>query len=114
MRLAQNGGLEDQGDAGRRGKKQREKKLDADCIVLNGDTEGSSRSCRSSNRGYLNRELADGNEFGVYGLWWTRLHTEVGCLTAGRAAVVDELGMFLDGHVGGDAGCIKSAGAVHR
>lgn len=26
--------------------------------------------------------------------------TEVGCLTTGRAAVVDELGVFLDGHVG--------------
>lgn len=26
--------------------------------------------------------------------------TEVGCLTAGRAAVVDELGVFLHGHVG--------------
>lgn len=50
-----------------RQKAEREK-LDADCIVLNGDTEGSSRSCRSSNRGYLIRVLADGNGFGVYGL----------------------------------------------
>lgn len=53
---------------GTRGKKQSEKKLDADCIVLNGDTEGSSTSCPSSNRGYLIRELASGNGFGVYGL----------------------------------------------
>lgn len=53
---------------GTRGKKQSEKKLDADCIVLNGDTEGSSTSCLSSNRGYLIRELASGNGFGVYGL----------------------------------------------
>lgn len=34
--------------------------------VLNGDTEGSSRSCRSSSRGYLIRELANGSGFGVY------------------------------------------------
>lgn len=46
------------------------------------------------------------------------MHTEVGCLTAGRAAVDDELGMLLDGHVGNEAGYMKlagacSAGAVH-
>lgn len=38
-------------------------------LFLNGDTEGSSTSCPSSNRGYLIRELAKrAMEFGVYGL----------------------------------------------
>lgn len=61
--------MEDQGlRRDERGKKQRvREKLDAeDCIVLNGDTEGSSTSCPSSNRGYLIRELAKrAMEFGV-------------------------------------------------
>lgn len=38
-------------------------------MVLNGDTEGSSRSCPSSSRGYLIRELANGSHSGVYGLF---------------------------------------------
>jgi hypothetical protein len=45
------------------------------------------------------------------------MHTEVGCLAAGRAAVVDELGMFLDGHFGlyeaGDISTEVGAGAIN-
>lgn len=54
---------------GTRGRSREREKFDVGrCMVLNGDTEGSSRSCPSSSRGYLIRESANGSHSGVYGL----------------------------------------------
>lgn len=121
MRLAQNGGLRTrvclrgtrvQARMRRKIQKKKSKKIkrkkeiDAGARFLNGDTEGNSRSCQSSSRGYLIRELASRSHFGVDVPVGPNEHTEVGCLTAGRTAVVDELGVFLYGHVGYDADAV--------
>lgn len=83
-------------------------------VALNGDTEGSSRSCLSSSRGSLTWESASGTVWCFpFFFFGRKKHTEVGCLTAGRAAVDDKLGMFLDRHVGCEAVRYKSrSGAV--